>query len=58
VTVVAARGAPAGKRFLNKHIVKAAAGLDFDARERSIIACIAALTPGTTAKESALEAGS
>lgn len=42
----------------NTHIVKAAAsaGLDFDARDRSIIACIAAMTPGTTPKESALDA--
>jgi hypothetical protein len=42
----------------NTHIVKAAAsaGLDFDARDRSIIACIAAMTPGTTAKESAMDA--
>jgi hypothetical protein len=42
----------------NTHIVKAAAsaGLDFDAHERSIIACIAAMMPGTTAKESAMDA--
>ena len=42
----------------NTHIVKAAAraGLDFDARERGIIACIAAMTPGTTPKESAMDA--
>jgi len=42
----------------NAHIVKAAggAGLAFNARERSIIACIAAMTPGTTAKQSAMDA--
>ena len=42
----------------NKHIVKAAgdAGFDFDAKARSVIAAIAAFTPGTTAKEQALDA--
>ena len=42
----------------NKHIVKAAgdAGLDFDARERSVVATIAAFMPGATAKDQALDA--
>ena len=42
----------------NKHIVKAGgdAGFNFDAKERSVIAAIAAFTPGTTAKEQALDA--
>ena len=42
----------------NRHIVKAAgdAGLDFDARQRSVVAAIAAFTPGATAKDQALDA--
>jgi hypothetical protein len=42
----------------NAHIVKAAndAGIELDARGRSVVASIAAMMPGTTAKESALDA--
>jgi hypothetical protein len=42
----------------NKHIVKAAsgAGLDLDAKQRSVVAAIAAMMPGTTAKDQALDA--
>jgi hypothetical protein len=42
----------------NSHIVKGAhdAGIALDARERSVVASIAAMTPGATAKDSALDA--
>ena len=42
----------------NKHIVKAAAGagLALDEKQRSVVAAIAAFTPGTTAKDQALDA--
>jgi hypothetical protein len=40
------------------HIVKAAgdAGIDLDARKRSVVASIAAMIPGTTAKQAAMDA--
>jgi hypothetical protein len=42
----------------NSHIVKGAkdAGIALDARQRSVVASMAAMAPGTTAKESALDA--
>lgn len=54
---VAAYASDLFNRF-NAQIVKAAtsAGLVFNPHERSIIACIAAMTPGTTAKQSAMDA--
>lgn len=42
----------------DRHIVKAAgdAAIELDARQRSIVAAIAALTPGTTARDQAMDA--
>lgn len=42
----------------NKHIVKAAgdAAIDLDERQRSVVAAIAALTPGATARDQAMDA--